>query len=99
MNIIKPNQKAPDMHNRSKQYSTIYIDNQPIDLEKGRYVWEDKETDKRMSVLCMDYIRLFHEKNSDAHISDGQLRNRFYNLFKNWYPDEYKIRELGPDTR
>jgi hypothetical protein len=72
------------MHNRKKIYTTIFIDNKSVDLQKQKFIREDKETDQSMKHLADLYINEVHQINpaNNINITDDILRERFYELFK-----------------
>lgn len=82
VNIIKSGTSS--MHNRKKTYTTIFIDNKSVDLQKQKFIREDKETDQSMKHLADLYINEVHQINpaNNINITDDILRERFYELFK-----------------
>ncbi len=96
VNTISPD-KTSRMASWEKKNTTIYINGRAVDLEKGKYIWKDKETNIYMQRLAETYIQAFREKNPAVDVNDGWLRDRFYNMCKNQNKTEYKIRDLSVD--
>lgn len=96
VNTISPD-KTSRMASRQKKHTTIYIDGRAVDLEKGKYVWKDKETNEYMSQLGDIYLWRFRQKNPTMNVDDSWLRNRLYNLSKNGLKKEIVIRDLSAD--